>query len=310
MVELRRVKRLCGACLPLNHTERAPFARRALRCQVVVVGLLALGSWHNWRCDYNRPNIHCIRSSFSRLVAAAAAEQQHARHGAAAAAAAPMPRPEPGLLLLLRRRSSSSGPPALDGHQLRLAAAGDPGGRHEQVGQEPAQHRGPPAVRHQEDHRDALRGGASPPLGRFAATAPAVPDPTSLQPAAQPSLPPSLHPLSPHCRAGLLHQEGQRSGGEPFAFFDSLSPEVTTHQNFDELLIPTDHVSRGPSSILCFQHHFPSPFSGSPTHFVSIEPVAGPTDTFYLSDSNHTSNHQHNAISSSDLSSSGMYCKL
>lgn len=32
-----------------------------------------------------------------------------------------------------------------------------------------------------------------------------------------------------------------------FQIFDSLSPIVTVEQNFDELLIPVDHVSRRPS---------------------------------------------------------------
>lgn len=42
----------------------------------------------------------------------------------------------------------------------------------------------------------------------------------------------------------------ERSGipGEPrFITFDSLPPVVTVQQNFDDLLIPLDHVSRRPS---------------------------------------------------------------
>ena len=61
-------------------------------------------------------------------------------------------------------------------------------------------------------------------------------------------------------------------GSEPFMFFDSLSPEVSVEANFDELLIPPDHVSRAP------------------------------TDTFYLDDRTvlrtHTSAHQNELMRS------------
>lgn len=33
----------------------------------------------------------------------------------------------------------------------------------------------------------------------------------------------------------------------PYDFLDSYSPIVTTHMNFDSLLVPGDHVSRGPN---------------------------------------------------------------
>lgn len=36
-------------------------------------------------------------------------------------------------------------------------------------------------------------------------------------------------------------------GQQPFHVFDNLPPIVTIEQNFDELLIPPDHVSRQPS---------------------------------------------------------------
>lgn len=82
------------------------------------------------------------------------------------------------------------------------------------------------------------------------------------------------HPLHIIKRTIEMHfeQEAQRSGGEPFVFFDSLSPQVSVEANFDELLIPPDHVSRAA------------------------------TDTFYLDESTvlrtHTSAHQNELMRS------------
>ena len=82
------------------------------------------------------------------------------------------------------------------------------------------------------------------------------------------------HPLQIIKRTIEMHfeQEALRSGGEPFVFFDSLAPEVSVEANFDELLIPPDHVSRAP------------------------------TDTFYLDESTvlrtHTSAHQNELMRS------------
>jgi phenylalanyl-tRNA synthetase alpha subunit len=53
-----------------------------------------------------------------------------------------------------------------------------------------------------------------------------------------------------HTRACLppsLRQRSAATGERPFAVFDDLSPIVSKSQNFDELLIPPDHVSRRPS---------------------------------------------------------------
>ena len=72
------------------------------------------------------------------------------------------------------------------------------------------------------------------------------------------------HPLHIIKRTIEMHFEAQP--GEPYAFFDSLPPQVSVEANFDELLIPPDHVSRAP------------------------------TDTFYLDEGTvlrtHTSAHQ------------------
>lgn len=62
------------------------------------------------------------------------------------------------------------------------------------------------------------------------------------------------------------HHEGQK-----FTLFDNLSPIVSAHDNFDSLLIPSDHVSRSRS------------------------------DTYYYDDTTvlrtHTSAHQSNIMS-------------
>ena len=82
------------------------------------------------------------------------------------------------------------------------------------------------------------------------------------------------HPLQVIKRTIEMHfeAEAQSSGSEPFAFFDSLAPEVSVEANFDELLIPADHVSRAP------------------------------TDTFYLDERTvlrtHTSAHQNELMRS------------
>ena len=82
------------------------------------------------------------------------------------------------------------------------------------------------------------------------------------------------HPLQIIKRTIEMHfeQEALSHGSEPFMFFDSLSPEVSVEANFDELLIPPDHVSRAP------------------------------TDTFYLDDRTvlrtHTSAHQNELMRS------------
>ncbi|CAM9797023.1 unnamed protein product, partial [Pylaiella littoralis] len=49
-------------------------------------------------------------------------------------------------------------------------------------------------------------------------------------------------------RIELYFQSDARAHGhQPYRIFDSLPPIVTIEQNFDELLIPPDHVSRQPS---------------------------------------------------------------
>jgi phenylalanyl-tRNA synthetase alpha chain len=65
---------------------------------------------------------------------------------------------------------------------------------------------------------------------------------------------PKLH-HRPHHPLHTLHrrivdywqQHQERTGSQSFAVVDDLSPEVSTHQNFDVLRIPEDHVSRSPS---------------------------------------------------------------
>ncbi len=82
------------------------------------------------------------------------------------------------------------------------------------------------------------------------------------------------HPLQIIKRTIEMHfeQEALSHGSEPFKFFDSLAPQVSVEANFDELLIPPDHVSRAP------------------------------TDTFYLDDRTvlrtHTSAHQNELMRS------------
>lgn len=44
-----------------------------------------------------------------------------------------------------------------------------------------------------------------------------------------------------------FQRDAQDLGRPPFQVFDNLPPIVTVEQNFDELLIPPDHVSRQPS---------------------------------------------------------------
>lgn len=44
-----------------------------------------------------------------------------------------------------------------------------------------------------------------------------------------------------------FQRDAQVLGQPPFQVFDNLPPIVTVEQNFDELLIPPDHVSRQPS---------------------------------------------------------------
>ena len=46
---------------------------------------------------------------------------------------------------------------------------------------------------------------------------------------------------------GYFEELANKNGGKPFAFFDDLHPVVRIEQNFDELLIPEDHVSRSPN---------------------------------------------------------------
>lgn len=42
----------------------------------------------------------------------------------------------------------------------------------------------------------------------------------------------------------FFQQDAKALGQPPFQIFDNLPPIVTVEQNFDELLIPPDHVSR------------------------------------------------------------------
>lgn len=55
-------------------------------------------------------------------------------------------------------------------------------------------------------------------------------------------------PLCTCRRIELYFQNNAQALGQPqFKIFDDLPPIVTVEQNFDELLIPPDHVSRQPS---------------------------------------------------------------
>jgi len=54
-----------------------------------------------------------------------------------------------------------------------------------------------------------------------------------------------------------------RVGNPMFAVFDNISPVVTTHQNFDSLLVPSDHPSRSASDTYYIN-------SRSNSHLVSI----------------------------------------
>jgi len=57
------------------------------------------------------------------------------------------------------------------------------------------------------------------------------------------------HPLNniKHVIESHFNELSETTGQRPFQVFDNLSPIVTKSQNFDELLIPADHVSRSPS---------------------------------------------------------------
>ena len=53
------------------------------------------------------------------------------------------------------------------------------------------------------------------------------------------------HPLN--TIKGIIEGHFDKSYGGIFHFADDRSPVVTTQMNFDDLLIPTDHVSRSPN---------------------------------------------------------------
>lgn len=54
-------------------------------------------------------------------------------------------------------------------------------------------------------------------------------------------------PFTCHRIELYFQNNAQALGQPPFKVFDDLPPIVTVEQNFDELLIPPDHVSRQPS---------------------------------------------------------------
>lgn len=62
---------------------------------------------------------------------------------------------------------------------------------------------------------------------------------------------PTAYLLQPDHPLGIIKRRIEQyfteHGEVPYNFLDSYSPVVTTHMNFDSLLIPTDHVSRGPN---------------------------------------------------------------
>ena len=86
------------------------------------------------------------------------------------------------------------------------------------------------------------------------------------------------HPLNniKHIIETHFNDLSAQTGQRPFEVFDNLSPIVTKKQNFDDLLIPEDHVSRSPS------------------------------DTFYVDDTSllrcHTSAHQNELMQAGHLS--------